>query len=451
MPSLILTIARTTFLESVRQPIYFLMIALCAFFHYINTTSVGYVLSYSESGEVSNDNKLLLDLGLATVLFCGTLLAGFIATAAISREIENKTVLTIVSKPVPRVSVVLGKYLGMTGAIFVAVTTMILFFMMTMRQGAFSTAADDVDHPMVIVSLSALAIALGVAVWGNFFYGWHFVQVSTLLACPLMIVAYLILMKIGKEWKVQDFGHDFKPQITTAAVVVMLSTFVITAIAVAASTRLGQVMTIVTCFGVFVLGLLSNHLIGRWVFRNEPVGQVAFAEAERISAEPFTKSGDTWYVNLRSSPSKPIGPGDTFHYGPNPNGVALAAGPYPKWTGTITNADTYFKRETTTGLIVTAVDNRKITVRNLGFEAAQPERPPRKDDYVFTTPTTVNVPALVGWGLVPNMQFFWLSDAVSQNRPVPMSHVALVTAYTGTQVVGLLSLAVLLFQRREVG
>ena len=39
---------------------------------------------------------VLLDIGLATIFVCGMLLAAFIATAVISREIERKTVLTVV-------------------------------------------------------------------------------------------------------------------------------------------------------------------------------------------------------------------------------------------------------------------------------------------------------------------------------------------------------------------
>ena len=36
----------------------------------------------------------------------------FVATAVLSREIENKTVLTVVSKPIGRTTVIFGKYIG---------------------------------------------------------------------------------------------------------------------------------------------------------------------------------------------------------------------------------------------------------------------------------------------------------------------------------------------------
>jgi ABC-type transport system involved in multi-copper enzyme maturation permease subunit len=108
MLSQLLTIARNTFVESVRQPIYFVLIAIAGLCLVLTTWSAGFSMGMSESGEVSGDNKLLLDVGMATVFVVGVLLAAFLATAVISREIENKTVLTVVSKPVSRVTLVLG-------------------------------------------------------------------------------------------------------------------------------------------------------------------------------------------------------------------------------------------------------------------------------------------------------------------------------------------------------
>ena len=131
--------------------------------------------------------------------------------------------------------------------------------------------------------------------------------------------------------------------------------------------------------------------------------------------------------------------------------MALAAGPYPTWNGNPADDRTFFAKETTAALVVLGVEGTKVTVRNLGFEPARLSRPPRAEDFVFVSPTRTNWAAVVAWGLVPNMQFFWLSDAVTQNRPVPARHLALVAGYSGTQVVFLLALATLLFQKRDVG
>ena len=55
------------------------------------------------------------------------------------------------------------------------------------------------------------------------------------------------------------------------------------------------------------------------------------------------------------------------------------------------------------------------------------------------------------WGATPNLQFFWLVDAVTQAHPIPPRYVGLVALYTLAQVTGLLALSVMLFQRRDVG
>ena len=62
--------------------------------------------------------------------------AAFIATAALSREIERKTVLTVVSKPVPRPAVVIGKYLGASGALLTATVPMVIFLHIALRHGS---------------------------------------------------------------------------------------------------------------------------------------------------------------------------------------------------------------------------------------------------------------------------------------------------------------------------
>ena len=58
---------------------------------------------------MEDDQRMMIDLGLSTILLCGTLLAAFIATNVLNREIQNRTVLTVISKPVSRPVFVLGK------------------------------------------------------------------------------------------------------------------------------------------------------------------------------------------------------------------------------------------------------------------------------------------------------------------------------------------------------
>lgn len=110
-------------------------------------------------------------------------------------------------------------------------------------------------------------------------------------------------------------------------------------------------------------------------------------------------------------------------------------------------------------LVITSVKGRELTVQRVGgLSSSNPAqawggkpRPPEAGDYAFNRWTQVNPWALAGWGLIPNMQGYWLVDAVTQNQKIPANHVGLLAVYALVQVTGFLALAVFLFQRREVG
>ncbi|MCA3004246.1 MAG: ABC transporter permease [bacterium] len=468
-----LTIARTTFLEAVRQPVYFLLIVICGMAMFLTTWGTGFSMGYTEVGEVSGDNKFLLDLGLATVFVCGLILAALVATSAMSREIENKTVLTVVSKPVARPVVVLGKYLGVVSAVMIAVAIMILFLVLALRHGVMSTAAQDLDMPVLTLSFGALAISMAIGVWCNFFYGSSFPQVASLTLLPTMTLATFGALMVGANWNLvspRKLGIEegtamivvnFKPQVLIACSVLAMAMTMLCAVAVGASTRLGQVMTIVICFGVFGLGMLSGPFIGRHAYNNNAIGTVLKAEPEALRFQEFRTAGDVYLVTLKAPPPRPLTPGEPVYYGPFPNGFALetpafepivAIGPDGQRA---TATDALARAATSPALAVIGFDqqNLLLTVRNFGpgGEGLAVGRPPQPEDYIFLTPTRVNAAALIAWGMIPNLQFYWLMDAVGQNQAIPFSHWLLVLIYTVVQVAIALAVAVLLFQRRDVG
>ncbi|VAX42840.1 hypothetical protein MNBD_PLANCTO03-1323, partial [hydrothermal vent metagenome] len=318
------TIARNTFVESIRQPIYFIVLLLAGALQVFTTWSTAYSMGYTDSSEVSKDNKLLLDIGLASIFVAGMLLAAFMATAVMSREIESKTILTVVSKPISRTAVVLGKYLGVAGAILVAVVIMVAYLMLGIRHGVMSTAADELDYPVIIFSTVAVFLSVGVAGWCNFYYGWSFPQAASLLLLPLIVGAYLLTLPVDSHWKLQPLATDFKPQVMMAALALLMALLVLSAVATAASTRLGQVMTIVVCAGVFLVGLLSNYAIGRHAYQNTSVAIVQASDPLRLVHEDFDQVGDIYKLLLRTPPKAEIKVGIPLYYGPNPNGFGLA-------------------------------------------------------------------------------------------------------------------------------
>ena len=58
-------------------------------------------------------HRLLLDVGLGSINIFGVLIAIFVGIGLVSKEIEKKTIYTIVSKPVARYQFLVGKYFGL--------------------------------------------------------------------------------------------------------------------------------------------------------------------------------------------------------------------------------------------------------------------------------------------------------------------------------------------------
>ena len=81
---------------------------------------------------LGDTNRLILDLGLAAMNIFGVLIAIFIGIGLVSKEIEKKTIYTIVSKPVPRYEFLVGKYLGLVITLFVNLGIMLAGFLLVL-------------------------------------------------------------------------------------------------------------------------------------------------------------------------------------------------------------------------------------------------------------------------------------------------------------------------------
>ncbi len=447
-----LTIARNTLTESLRQPVVFLLVIISGILQILSVWWSAFSMGYrSDPGEITSDDKLLFDIGLSTIFVCGMLLTAFISTAVLSREIENKTLLTMVSKPIPRAAVVLGKFLGVAVAVLMAVTVMLIFLMLALRHGVMSTAADSLDGPVLILGLGSVALSLFLATATNFLYGWSFPQTTMLALVPLSLVAYLAVLGLSPKWEPQPLSTDFLPQVTMACGAIAVAILVMTSIAIAASTRLGQVMTIVVCTGAFVLGLMSNYFFGRTAFTNQPVAVIFHAEPVDPFKPTLEGQGESYHITLITPADVELEPGMQFLYGPAANGLGLASSPSDTLPDSSIIHDDLFPSGTPSAIVITEVDDLLLTIRNVGSTPAKVRRPPEHNDFVFLEPTNVQPVQSVLWAITPNMQFFWLVDAISQARDIPFSHLRLVIVYGVLQILTFLGIAVALFETRDVG
>jgi ABC-type transport system involved in multi-copper enzyme maturation permease subunit len=324
----IFSIARNAFLEAIRQPIFIVLVLVGLLAMVCNVNLAAFTM-----GE---DEKLLVDLGLSTLLIVGLLLAAFTASSVLSKEIENKTVLTVVSKPVTRAAVIVGKFLGVAGALAVGYYILTLSFLLAVRhkpQMGYGHG-EIYDGPVVTFSLLFGLLALLTAGLLNYLYRRPFPSTLTACLAAMLTIAVGICSILARDWWLQSPLTDFNPQIMYAVGMVFLAILVLSAAAIAASTRVNQVITLLICCGVFLFGLVSEFFLGR-----------SLAEGE----SPLTRLLAPLYV------------------------------------------------------------------------------------------------------AVPNLQVFWAADALSQGHAITPEYFASVAAYAAVLITALLSLAVLLFQRRDVG
>jgi len=249
----VLTIARNTFTECIRQPVYVVLLLAATLAMILNLYMAAYTLS--------DDNKMLVDMGLSTLFVAGLLLAAFSATGVLSEEIENKTVLTVISKPVSRPLFVIGKYVGVAVAIAVAYWILSLVYLMTVRHQVMQTASDHTDWPVIVFGVGAVVLAALCATLGNYFYHWVFPSTFVSLYAAMITLGYVAVLLISKQWQFQSPMTDVDGQLMIGLSLVFQAILILVAVAIAASTRLGQVMTLLICAGAFVLGLVSDGLL----------------------------------------------------------------------------------------------------------------------------------------------------------------------------------------------
>jgi ABC-type Na+ efflux pump permease subunit len=106
-------ILRHTFLETVVQPIYTLLIAIG-----IGILAIFGMLPFFTLGE---DTVMFKSVALDVILLLVLIATLFATSKSIFEEIEDRTMLTLMSKPVRRWEVLVGKYLGIVAAAALAI------------------------------------------------------------------------------------------------------------------------------------------------------------------------------------------------------------------------------------------------------------------------------------------------------------------------------------------
>ncbi len=121
----ILSIALNTFRENLREKLLYNLL----FFALLMIGS-SILLSRITLGDY---HRLILDLGLASINLFGVLIAIFVGIGLVSKEVDRKTIYTIVSKPIPRYEFLLGKYCGLVITLFANTVVMVVGLLIVLQ------------------------------------------------------------------------------------------------------------------------------------------------------------------------------------------------------------------------------------------------------------------------------------------------------------------------------
>jgi len=320
------TIAKNTFVETLRQPVYAIIIIAALFLFFISPSLTMYTMS--------DDNKLLREIGLSTLFLASLFIAIFAASGAVAEEIENKTITTVLSKPVQRPIFIIAKFLGVSAAVILAHYICTIALLMAIRHGVLESAADTHDWTVVGTAGAVVAASFLLSAFFNYVYDWRISSTAVVLTGIFATSGIVFLSFIDRNWQFNPRENGINAVDIYGSVLLLLAAIIIVALAVALSVRFNIVVTLSACIGIFLLGLVSDYTFGN------------LAEKQFFGAE---------------------------------------------------------------------------------------------------------ILATIGRYLVPNLQIFWISDAIYEGSEVPLKYIIISASYALCYTIAILALAVALFQKRQVG
>lgn len=210
----------SAFREGVRQPMFWLLVTGGVVLMLLSP-----FIPYFTFGE---DYKMVKELGYDTIMLLAVLFGVLNASMSIAEEIEGRTAVTLMSKPVSRRQFLIGKFIGILMA--------------------------------ALLMTSMLALCFDFVLW---FKPWYDNE-------PLPDPAWLATARETWSW-VNDSalhfalgaGEWFDVAVTAAPglIIGFCQVMVLLAIAVALATRLPMVVNLVVCLVVFFLGHLTPILV----------------------------------------------------------------------------------------------------------------------------------------------------------------------------------------------
>lgn len=174
----VLAVAGNTFRETLRDKILYNLVLFA-----LVLISMSILLGTLTIGEQS---RIVKDAGLAAINLVGIVIAVFVGIGLVAKEIERKTIYTILARPITRSQFLLGKYLGLAFIIMLNMGIMFSMFLATVwfSQTTVSGALFQSVQLMIVESLVIVAVAI-------FFSTFTSSTVSATMTLGIYIIGHL--------------------------------------------------------------------------------------------------------------------------------------------------------------------------------------------------------------------------------------------------------------------
>jgi ABC-type transport system involved in multi-copper enzyme maturation permease subunit len=240
-------VAKNAFRESLREPIFFLLLST-------SVVLIGLFPTFSLF-VFREQIKLVMDSSMATTMVFGLIAAVLCASHTVSREMRNGTVLLLLSKPVPRENFILAKIAGITAAL-----TVFVFICNASSLISLRIACDQfrLDFATMYIYYGLLVAACVFGAVRNYILRRSFASSAVAGMLVLMTGFAVILNFIPSGGEIPPFSD-----VIPAFSLIFFSVWIMGVITVTLSTRFDIVPNLTICSVLFFSGLISDYFFGK--------------------------------------------------------------------------------------------------------------------------------------------------------------------------------------------
>jgi hypothetical protein len=245
-------IAVNAFMELVRQPIFLLLLTGSVLFEIF--LAVPYYFAFGD------EMKLVKTSALAVMLLAGLFGAVLSASSSLAREIRSGTALAVLSKPVGRAQFLLAKFAGLAAGMALLAYVNLVGVMLASWMAFDAYGKTDVGA--IAIFGGAIALAYLLAAFSNYFLRRPFVSDAVFALVVMVTIATFIIFQFTRQMHSLGEMSSVDWRLVPAGILILFALWILSAIALACSTRLDMIATLAICSGVFLIGLMSDYLFG---------------------------------------------------------------------------------------------------------------------------------------------------------------------------------------------